>query len=255
MHLVDTHSHLYLEEFDNDLDDVIQRAVNGGVDKIVLPNIDSSTVKRLHILSQKYPDNCFPLMGLHPTHVKENYKVELENVFNQFDVFDYKGIGEIGIDLYWDKTYLNEQIIVFEQQLAFALSKNLPVVIHARDSLDVIFASISKMEFKGLKGIFHAFTGNIVQAEKIINGGFKLGIGGIVTFKNSNLEEIIKSVGLEHLVLETDSPFLAPVPYRGKRNESGYIRIIADKISDITGETFDQVAKVTTNNAVQLFDL
>jgi len=255
MRLVDTHSHIFLEEFDNDIDEVIKRSIDAGVDRIVLPNIDSSTFKRLHLLTLKYPEYCFPLMGLHPTHVKGNYEIELEKVLNQFNYYDYKGIGEIGIDLYWDKTHLNEQIVVFEQQLSFALSKNLPVVIHARDSLDVIFASISKAEFKGLKGIFHAFTGNIDQAEKIINGGFMLGIGGIVTFKNSNLAEIVKSVGLENIVLETDSPYLAPMPFRGKRNESCYIRIIAYRISEITGESVDRVAEITTSNAVKLFGL
>lgn len=255
MRLVDTHSHLYLEEFDHDIDEVIQRSIGAGVDRIVLPNIDSSTFERLHLLAQKYPVYCFPLMGLHPTHVKESYKDELEKVLNQFRLYDYKGIGEIGIDLYWDKTFLNEQIYVFEKQLSFSLEKNLPVIIHARDSFDVIFSCISRIEFKSLRGIFHAFTGNIEQAEKIIGRGFKLGIGGIVTFKNSNLTDVIKSIGLQHIVLETDSPYLAPVPCRGKRNESSYIRIIAGRIAEITEETIEHVAEITTRNAVQLFDI
>jgi TatD DNase family protein len=255
MRLIDTHSHLYLDDFEEDIDDTIQRAVDVNVDRIILPNIDSATVEPMLKLVEKYTQICFPLLGLHPTHVKENYNIELEKVFKQFDRYLYKGIGEIGIDLYWDRTYLEEQIYVFEKQLGFALNRNLPVVIHARDSFDIIFESVKKVEFRGLRGVFHAFTGDGYQAENVIRNGFKLGIGGIVTFKNSNLAEVVKSVGLEHIVLETDSPYLAPVPYRGKRNESSYIRIIAGKIAEIKKINIEEVAEITTKNAVQLFGL
>jgi TatD DNase family protein len=255
MRLIDTHSHLYLDDFAADIDDTIQRAVDVNVDRIILPNIDSTTIEPMLKLVEKYTEICFPLIGLHPTHVKDNYKIELERILNQFDGYNYKGIGEIGIDLYWDKTYLQEQIYVFEKQLGFALNRNLPVVIHARDSFDTIFESVTKAEFRGLRGVFHAFTGDLYQAEIVISNGFKLGIGGIVTFKNSNLAEVVESVGMEHIVLETDSPYLAPVPYRGKRNESSYLRFTAGKIAEIKKITIEEVAEITTNNAVQLFGL
>ncbi len=255
MQLIDTHAHLYLEDFDDDLEQTIQRSINKQVDNIILPNIDSSTFQRLHRLTDRFPENCVPLMGLHPTHVKESYETELEKVLSRFDLYDYKGIGEIGIDLYWDKTFLREQIIVFERQLALAVTKNLPVVIHARDSFDEIFQSILKTQFAGLRGIFHAFTGTRGQAELVIAKGFKIGIGGIVTFKNSHLSEVVQSIDLDHIVLETDSPYLAPVPYRGKRNESSYIRIIAEKVAEIKGISIEEVAERTTKNAIELFNL
>jgi TatD DNase family protein len=255
MRLIDTHAHLYLEEFDQDIDNIINRSIRAEVDRIVLPNIDSLTLEPMDQLVKRFSENCFQLIGLHPTHVKENYLTELGNVLNKFEKDRYVGIGEIGIDLYWDKTYLKEQIYVFENQLSFALTNNLPVVIHARDSFEVIYESISKTEFTEVHGIFHAFAGNIEQAEKIIQKGYLIGIGGVVTFKNSKLAEVVKSVDLEHIVLETDSPYLTPAPYRGQRNESSYIRIIADKIAEVKGISVEQVAEVTTRNAIMLFGL
>ncbi len=255
MQFIDTHSHLYLDEFNEDIPDVIHRARNEYVDKIILPNIDSSFILPLHNLVNRYPDVCIPLMGLHPTHVKENFKKELEIIFNRLDNYPYKGIGEIGIDLYWDKTHLEEQLTVFKMQLTHALQKNLPVVIHARDSFREILDVVKLSEFSGLKGIFHAFTGDKGLALEITRLGFKLGIGGIVTFKNSGLAEVVRHIELEHLVLETDSPYLAPVPYRGKRNESSFVRLVAEKVAEVKGVSLEEVAEVTTRNANDVFSL
>jgi TatD DNase family protein len=255
MQFIDTHSHLYLKEFESDINEVLDRARKEEISKIILPNIDSSSITSLHDLTNRYPDLCIPLMGLHPTNVKGNFEKELELIFNQLDKFSYKGIGEIGIDLYWDKTYKEEQMAAFKMQLNYALKKNLPVVIHARDSFREILDIVKVSEYTGLKGIFHAFTGNNLLAMEIIGLGFKLGIGGIVTFKNSGLAEVIRNINLEHLVLETDSPYLAPVPFRGKRNESSYVRLVAEKIAQVMGKSLEEVAEVTTRNAKEIFSL
>jgi TatD DNase family protein len=255
MRLIDTHSHIYLGDFDKDIDEVISRAVSAGVDTIFLPNIDSESIERVHTLTNRFPLQCIPLMGLHPTSVKADYDEELNKIFTQFDRFKYKGIGEIGIDLYWDKSFLEQQVIVFEKQLHYALEHSLPVVIHARDSFNEIFKCLSKPEFLGVKGIFHAFTGSLELAQWIVDRGFLLGIGGVVTFKNAKLPEVIKVVGLDHIVLETDAPYLTPAPFRGSRNESSYIRIIAGKIAEIKQTSVDEVARITTRNALQIFGL
>lgn len=255
MNFIDTHSHLYLDQFKDDIDDVMKRAAESRVDKIVLPNIDASSIKPLHDLTDRFPLICIPLMGLHPTHVKDNFKEELAIIFAQFEQYSYKGVGEIGIDLYWDKTFLKQQQQVFEQQLDFAIERDLPVVVHARESFNEIMEIIKDQRFKGLKGIFHAFTGELKLAEEIIELGFLLGIGGILTFKNSHLPEIVASIDLCHLVLETDSPYLAPVPYRGKRNESSYVPIIAGYLAKIKSTDINKIANQTTANAKQLFRL
>jgi TatD DNase family protein len=255
MLLVDTHSHIYLSEFDNDLGDVIRRAIDAGVGKIILPNIDSSSIERIHKLSTLYPDYCIPLMGLHPTSVKEDFEDELNKISDHLSKYPYKGIGEIGIDLYWDKTFHKEQVYVFEKQLTLAVESDLPVVIHARNSFEEIFLSIAKPQFKGLKGVFHAFTGNSEQAKIIIEMGFKIGIGGILTYKNSGLVETVKSIDLHHIVLETDSPYLTPVPFRGKRNESSYIRYTANKLAEIKNVTINEIFRITTMNAIEIFKL
>jgi TatD DNase family protein len=255
MNFIDTHAHLYLDPFDEDIDAVIDRATEAAVSTIVLPNIDSATINRLHNLTDRYSGICVPLMGLHPTHVKQNYHEELTKIFNRFEAYTYKGVGEIGIDLYWDKTLFNEQVNAFEQQLAFALAKDLPVVIHARESFDEILNIVKAPRYKGLRGIFHAFTGDFRLASEIIGLGFYIGIGGILTFKNSGLAEVMKKVNLEYIVLETDSPFLAPAPYRGKRNESSYVRLIASFLAEIKGESIEKIALETTKNAKQLFRL
>jgi TatD DNase family protein len=250
---IDTHSHIYLPEFSNDLDECVHRAVNSGVEKIVLPNIDSKTIEPLDGLLSKFPKHCFGLMGLHPTHVKDNYKQELDTIFNALESGKYIGVGEIGIDLYWDKTHIKEQIDALIQQINYAYTKQLPFIIHVRDSFDEIFDTLYKIGKSNYRGIFHAFTGTIEQAKKAADLGLLIGIGGIVTFKNSGLANVVKELDLNQLVLETDSPYLAPTPHRGKRNESSYIPLIASKIAEIKGIRVEEVARITTNNAESLF--
>lgn len=252
---IDTHSHLYLDQFESDVAEVIQRAKDENIGAIVLPNIDSNTIDSLHKLTSAYPDYLFPLMGLHPTHVKENYLQELKKIQDQSDKYNYIGIGEIGIDLYWDKTFFKEQKYVFEQQLLLALGKNLPVVIHARESFTEIIQIVKKREYKGLNGIFHAFTGDLSLAKEIIKLGFKIGIGGILTFKNSGLAETVAGIDINHIVVETDSPYLAPVPFRGKRNESSYLKYIIEKLAEVKELSTYEVAEITTKNACSVFGL
>jgi TatD DNase family protein len=252
---VDTHSHIYLPDFDEDREECIARAAGFGVDTIILPNIDSVSVEPLISTVKKYPVNCFPLLGLHPTHVKMEYLDELDKVLAAFTKYKFYGIGEIGIDLYWDKTFFEQQKIAFKQQVNFALEKELPVVIHARDSFDEIIQCLKEINANHFSGIFHAFTGNISHANEVIEMGFSIGIGGVVTFKNSLLPDVVRQIDLNHIVLETDSPYLAPMPYRGKRNESAYIRLIAEKVADIKGVKIDEVADTTTKNACSTFKL
>ncbi len=255
MEFIDTHAHLYLEQFANDVDEVLARAKGEGVSRIILPNIDKASMPALLALTERHPDLCIPLPGLHPTHVTTDYEEEVQAVSDALASQRYMGVGEIGIDLYWDKTYFKEQQNVFEMQLGMALDHNLPVVIHARESFDEIFEIVSQTKYSRLTGVFHAFTGTLPQAEKIVSLGFFLGIGGVVTFKNSQLSEVVRQVDLKHLVLETDAPYLAPVPHRGKRNESAYIRIIAEHVAGIKKLSIVQVAKVTTSNAKEVFKL
>ena len=250
---VDTHTHLYSEEFIADIDVALKKAIDAGVEKFFLPNIDSSSIDVMHALCEKYPRHCFPMMGLHPCSVKENYKKELAIAYKYLQNRKYTAVGEIGIDLYWDKIFYKEQVEAFEQQINWALEFNLPIVIHCRNSFDEIFEVLCS--FKKLpKGIFHCFSGNAEQAQKIINKtNFKLGIGGVVTFKNSGLDKAIENVDLKHLVLETDSPYLAPMPYRGKRNESAYIPLIAAKIAEVKKCSLLEIAIATTANAKEIF--
>ena len=255
MQLIDTHSHIYLDDFRDDIDQVLHRAFDSGVGKIILPNIDSGTIRPLHVLTDKYPERLIPLMGLHPTHVKENHKEELGSILRQLQNFPYKGIGEIGIDLYHDRRFLEQQIEVFEKQLGEAIRLNLPVVIHARDSFQEILNVVKQKKYSELTGIFHAFTGDKYLAQEITSMGFFLGIGGILTFKNSNLQEVLQVIDISQIVLETDSPYLAPVPYRGKRNESSYLIHIVRKLADIKGLTPDEAGSITSGNAVRLFKL
>ncbi|MCF6240333.1 MAG: TatD family hydrolase [Bacteroidales bacterium] len=256
MHLIDTHAHLFLEQFDDDRDQVVQNAVSNGVKHILLPDIDSSTSSSVLEMAKKYPGLCLPMIGLHPSSVKENYKDELKHVEDMLEKNKYYGIGETGIDLYWDKTFLKEQIEAFRFQINLAKKTDLPLIIHARESFDEIFSVIDELNDEQLKGIFHSFTRDEVQAEKILSyKGFKIGIGGIVTFKNSKLPEVVKKISLEHLVLETDAPYLAPTPKRGKRNESAYLLYIAEKIAEIHNVSLQTVADITTKNAEDLFGL
>ena len=252
---IDTHSHIYLPQFSEDVDECIQRAIHAGVDRILLPNIDSESIPALNALVNKYPRNCFGLMGLHPTHVKDNYKEELDCIFATLESGNYIGVGEIGIDLYWDKTHIEQQIEVFIEQVKYSINKSIPFIIHARDSFNEIFEALNKIGDRHYSGIFHAFTGNIEHAQKAIDMGLLLGIGGIVTFKNAGLAEVVEQLDLNHLVLETDSPYLAPTPHRGGRNESSYITLIAKKIADMKGVPVEEVARVTTQNAEKIFKI
>jgi len=253
--LIDTHSHIYSDEFQNDLDEVVQNAYNNQVKKIVLPNINSGSIKRLLDLSDSYPHICYPLMGLHPTSVFNDYKEELKTIEYWLEKRKFYGIGEIGIDLYWDKTYINEQKDAFRFQLKIAKQYKMPVVIHLRDSFDDVFEIVKEEQNGELNGIFHCFSGNETEAKKIIDLGFFIGIGGVITFKNSNLDEVISKVNLENIVLETDSPYLAPVPKRGKRNESAYLVYVAQKVAEVFQVSVENVAEVTTSNARNLFGI
>lgn len=251
--LIDTHSHIYSEDFSHDVDDVVQNAYNNGIKKIVLPNINSGTVKRLLDLTDSYPHLCYPLMGLHPTSVSSDYREELQAVEYWLEKRKFYGIGEIGIDLYWDRTFAKEQAEVFRYQLKLAKSKQLPVVIHLRNSFKEVYKIVKEEQDGSLKGIFHCFSGDESEAQKILNVGFLLGIGGVITFKNSNLGEVIQKVELKNLVLETDAPYLAPAPKRGRRNESSYLIYIAQKLSEIYETPVEKVAEITTANARGLF--
>lgn len=253
--MIDTHSHIYSEEFDADRAEVIQRAKDIGVKHIILPNVDSKSLPRMLQLEAEYPDFCHACIGLHPTSVNADYKSELELVKLELERRKYLAIGEIGIDLYWDKSFLNEQIICFQQQIEWALKYNLPVIIHVRNSFDETMEAIKPYLGKGLKGVFHSFTGSVHQAQEIINlGGFFLGINGIVTFKNSGLDKTLTYIDIENIILETDSPYLTPVPFRGKRNESSFINIIIESISNIYKLNKPEVIKVTSQNSEILFD-
>ena len=255
MKIIDTHTHLYLKEFDEDFDEVIRKSVEIGVDKFLFPSIHSKYNERM-INSLKKNKSLFKIMaGLHPAYVTENNDNEIDLVLKNLNDYDCVAVGEIGIDLYWEKKFLNEQKIVFEKQIQVALDYNLPIVIHCREAFDHIYQILLKFSNKNLHGVFHCFTGNEEQARKIIDLNFKLGIGGVVTFKNGGLDKFLKKIDLKNIVLETDSPYLAPTPYRGKRNESSYLVHIIDKLSDIYNIESDEIASITTNNAVELFNL
>ncbi|MFA6806062.1 MAG: TatD family hydrolase [Bacteroidales bacterium] len=260
MQFIDTHSHLYAEEFLEDIDQVILRAKEANISKILLPNIDLASIKPMLELCNK--DKCFyPMLGLHPTSIDNSYIDQLDKIEALLDKVDICAIGEIGIDLYWDKTYIDEQIIAFERQIKWALNKNLPLVIHVRKGFEEAFQSLDKIkkEIKGtsksLRGVFHCFSGDINQARKVIEMGFMIGIGGVVSFKNAKLAEIVKEIDIENILLETDAPYLAPTPFRGKRNESSYIPIIGEKISEIKNISIEDIASITSNSAEKLFKI
>jgi len=256
MILTDTHTHLYAEQFDEDRDLVIEKCLNKEIKRLFLPNIDKDSVKGMMQLAIKYPKNCFPMIGIHPCSVNEKWEEELEEYKTLAKNNSFYAIGEIGIDLFWDKTTLPIQQAAFEAQIKWAKEMNLPIVIHARDAFEEIFSVLEKHNDNKLRGIFHCFTGNLNQAKTILNyGGFKLGIGGVVTFKNSGLDKIVKEIPLKELVLETDSPYLAPHPNRGKRNESTYLKIIAQKIAEIHETTLEEVAQITTQNSKEVFGI
>jgi len=255
MILTDTHAHLYLDAFDDDRHAMIHRSSNSGVKYMLLPNIDKDSIGPMMELVHDFPDNCFPMMGLHPTSVKEDFTEQLEIVNAWLRKEKFYAIGEMGIDLYWDQTYFEQQKVAFRIQAGFALEYKLPLVIHARNSFDEIFALLHEVYKPGLHGVFHCFTGDLAQAEHIISMGFKLGIGGVLTYKNSGLTDVLKHISPEHILLETDAPFLSPVPHRGKRNESAFIPVIAKHLAEIYTITPEEIAQVTTQNAIKLFNL
>lgn len=255
MQIIDTHTHLYLKQFNQDIDDVIKRAINNGVDKFIFPAIDSSYSKQMHDLQSKYSKNIYLMSGLHPVSVKENYKDELALVVKSLKDHNYVAIGEIGIDLYWDKTFLKQQQDAFEFQIRLAISNDLPIVIHCREGFNEIFEILDAEKHEKLRGVFHCFTGTLDQAKRAINLGFKLGIGGVVTFKNGGIDKFINQISIDNIVLETDSPYLSPEPNRGKVNEPSHIVHILKHISKIKNETEENIASMTSNNFFKLFNI
>lgn len=255
--IIDTHAHLYAEEFSGDQTKVFTRAAAAGVHYFLLPNINSESIPLMEKLMKEHK-NTIPMMGLHPSYVKENWMEELKIIETHLfkNPSKYCAVGEIGMDLFWDKTFIEAQKIVFRTQIAWAKKLKLPIAIHARDAFDEIFEILDEENDEFLKGVFHCFTGNLEQAAKILDyGGFKLGIGGVITFKNSGLTEVLNSIELKHLVVETDAPYLSPAPFRGKRNESSYLSYIIEKISGIYKLSDAKIAEVTSQNAIELFQL
>lgn len=251
--LIDTHCHLYAEEFAGDIAEVIQRAENEDVNRFYLPAIDSEVIASMLELEKKFPGKCFPMMGLHPCSVRANYQEELKLAKEWLDKRSFAGVGEIGLDYYWDKTFIKEQTIAFHEQVEWALHYELPIVIHSRESMDDCISIVQEHQNGNLGGIFHCFTGNIEQAKKIIDTGLHLGIGGVLTYKNSGLAAVLESVPLESMVLETDAPYLTPVPFRGKRNESSYLKYIVGKLSQVKNVSIEEVARITTATALKIF--
>ncbi len=252
--MIDTHSHIYSEEFDADRDEVILRAQHAGVTKIILPNVDSDSLPRLLELEARYPDYCYAAIGLHPESVKEDYLKQLEIIKAELERRKYIAVGEIGIDLYWDKNYQTEQIRAFQTQVEWAIELNLPVIIHVRNSHRETIDTLKHYAGSELKGIFHCFGGTPEEADEIFSlGDFKLGIGGVVTFKNSGLADSLMHIPLEKLVLETDSPYLTPAPFRGKRNESSYLRYVAVRLAEIYNVSQDEVDRITTESTCSVF--
>lgn len=253
--ITDTHTHLYSEQFDQDRDIMMKRAKDAGVSRFFIPAIDSSYTQRMLDLEEQYPEDVYLMMGLHPTSVNSDYKEELNQVKKWIDKRKFYAIGEIGIDLYWDKSFLEQQKDAFQTQIQWAKEKNLPIAIHCRDAFDEIFEVLELEKGDDLYGIFHCFTGTYEQALKAISYNMKLGIGGVATFKNGKIDTFLNQIDLKHIVLETDAPYLAPTPYRGKRNESSYITNIASKLVDIYGRSFKEIASITTQNSKEIFGI
>lgn len=255
MILTDTHTHLYSEEFDLDRDEMMQKAISKGVTRFFVPAIDSTCTQSMYELENNYPENVFLMMGLHPCYVKENYLDELNHIETELSKRKFIAIGEIGIDLFWDKSTLEIQKIAFKHQIQLAKKYKLPIVIHCRESFDEIFEVLESEKNDDLFGIFHCFTGNFEQAQQAISYNMKLGIGGVVTFKNGKIDQFLHQIDMKHIVLETDSPYLAPVPFRGKRNESSYVSLVAEKLATIYGVSVEEVAGITTENSKAIFGI
>ncbi|MDG2331256.1 MAG: TatD family hydrolase [Flavobacteriales bacterium] len=254
MNLTDTHSHLYAKEFKDDLDESIQRCLDDGVERIFLPNIDLESIEPMLALEEAYPSNCFAMMGLHPCSVKENFEKDLSLIKDWLTKRDFAAIGEIGIDLYWDSSLLKQQQTAFIKQIEWAKELKKPIIIHTRNSFNEIFEILDDLNDDHLSGIFHCFSGNLEQATRAIDyGNFWLGIGGVLTFKNAGLDHVVKDIDLSRLVLETDSPYLAPTPYRGKRNESSYLKLIATKLAEVKNVSLEEIAQITTANSKKIF--
>ncbi|WP_417884801.1 TatD family hydrolase [Zunongwangia sp.] len=253
MILTDTHTHLYSEAFDEDRDVMIHRALDKNINRFFIPAIDSTYVPAMYRLEEKYPDQIFLMMGLHPTNVQENYKDELEFIENEFKKRSFYAVGEIGIDLYWDKSTLAIQQEAFRYQIKLAKKYKLPIAIHCRAAFDEVFEILEEEKGNDLFGVFHCFTGDLEQAKRAISYNLKLGIGGVVTFKNGKIDQFLNQIPLEHIVLETDAPYLAPTPFRGKRNESAYLINIAEKLADIYAKPIEEIAKITTENSKYIF--
>lgn len=253
MFLIDTHCHLYSEEFKNDIEQVINRAREAGVQKFYLPAIDSEVITDMLLLEKKYPDQCFAMMGLHPCYVKENYKDELNIVEEWLQKRKFVAVGEIGLDFYWDKTFTQQQYAAFEMQMQWALDRNMPIVIHTRNAMQETINMVKPFAVKGLKGIFHCFSGSYESAVQIVDMNFLLGIGGVLTYKNAGLPAALEKIGLEHMVLETDAPYLTPVPFRGKRNESSYLQYVVEVLARVKNIKKEEVAKITSANAEKIF--
>jgi TatD DNase family protein len=255
MHFIDTHAHVYAAELTSDLDLVMKNALAIGINKIIMPAIDSSSLHAMLKVEQQFPENCIAMMGLHPCYVKENYKEELKLVEEWIGKRKFIAIGEIGLDFYWDKTFTKEQHIVFETQMQWALDLNLPIAIHTRNAMGETIEAVKSFAKKGLRGVFHCFSGSKESAEQIIGMGFHLGLGGVLTYKNAGVAEAVKDIPMEYLVLETDAPYLAPVPYRGKTNEPAFMLEVAKKLAEIKSLPLHEIAAITTSNAEKLFGL
>ncbi|MEN8788525.1 MAG: TatD family hydrolase [Flavobacteriaceae bacterium] len=255
MMLTDTHTHLYVEAFDEDRDQVIQNAINAGITRFFVPAIDSSYTDAMLALEQRFSSQVFLMMGLHPTSVRKDFQKELEHVEAMLGSHKFYAVGEIGIDLYWDRTFFEQQRKAFAYQIQLAQKNNLPIVIHCRDSFDEIIEVLDEVATDSLRGIFHCFTGTLEQAQTAIAHNMKLGIGGVVTFKNGKIDTFLNQIDLRHLVLETDAPYLAPVPYRGKRNESAYLKLVVDKLCDIYQTNPEEIARITTENSKEVFGI
>lgn len=255
MNWIDTHAHIYAEQFQKDLDTCISRAKDAGLSSILMPNIDIKSIEPMLQLEKDYPGYCIPIMGLHPCAVKENFEDDLAIIKKWLDQRDFIAVGEIGIDLYWDKTFFEQQVEAFKIQCQWAIERDVPIVIHARDSMSELIQVVSEIKTEKLRGVFHCFGGTVEEANQIIDLGFYLGIGGVATFKKAGLDQVLPHIDAKHLIMETDCPYLAPVPYRGKRNECSYIPIIGEKVASYTDYSIEEIAAATTANAQNLFAL
>ena len=255
MNLIDTHTHMFSSQFDQDREQIVKECIESGIETLLLPNINSETIDAMWSLCDLFPKNCFPMIGLHPCDVKEDYQKELDIVLQELKNRKYVAVGEIGIDLHWDKTTVDIQKNAFDQQIKWAIEFDLPIAIHIRESFEEVFEVLEQNIHPKLRGVFHCFTGTLEQAQKAISMGFMLGVGGVVTFKNSGVDKVLENIDLKHLVLETDSPYLAPTPLRGKRNDSRNLQLICDKLAQLNDLESSEVARITSKNAQTLFKL